>query len=610
MTPQAPDKWMTYVRGRISAFAAHPPFDSPPVHRAVSGIPPEILGKIFLHCLPPGKWGSFSASDAPWVLTKVCYSWREVALSTPLLWSRLPPLEPSGIAPWGRFWDRSGRSHWGSGYLRLLELHLKHSTAIALSLAFELSPNLDDAPFLPLITPHMSRAQHLKIAYHDGLLGKRINTTHKHFPLLESLELTCVYTNYAFQTPQGQLMTAPLEGVEFPWARLTQLTIQVSSSTQALALFRDCSSLEMCHLRPVLHSRHETSPALPELMTAHRRLRTLIIEDGSFSKDLLGRLVAPALSVFEFIQNNMFLKSRSRAILQLILLLITNSSAKLTSLTLRPWLHHDVRWSPQDLVDLSNALSPTITELDLDRLSDESLQCLAIKSDSPHGVLFPRLKRLVIRKPDESSESILLDMFYSRLYLAPNPSIIESASPLQHAELYTTFPGRYTPTCFGELHQGGPELCALVLQLRRAYLETVEFDREISKQAAEVIHHANEDIFPKQQELGYCEETSPAVQERFFQKLDAAFAALEMHRFAHATEILMNEIDTLMHWFSCVPETAFLHHPTYGFHTRATKLLEQWRPMLDEYSARDRWVCERDSTMTVFKLVYRRAMDL
>ncbi|KAF8872287.1 hypothetical protein BD779DRAFT_349390 [Infundibulicybe gibba] len=375
-------------------------------------------------------------------------------------------------------------------------------------------------------------------------------------------------------------------------------------------LFRACASLEMCHLQPVINSGRETSRTPPEPMVAHPRLRTLIVEDGPFSEGLLGRLVAPALSALEFIPNNMVLQSRSRVALQSILALITNSSAKLTSLILRPWLRRHFKWSPQDLVDLSDVLSPTITELVLDRLSDESLQCLAIKSDSPHGVLFPHLKRLVIREPDENSESILLDMFYSRLYLAPNPNIIENASPLQHAELYTTSPGRYTPTCFGELHQGGPELCALVLQLRRAYLETVEFDKEISTRAAEVIHHVNQDVFPKQQELGYCEGTSPGVQERFFQKLDEAFVALEMHCFTHATEILINEADTLMHGFSCVPETAFLHHSTYGFHTRATKLLERWRPMLDEYSARDRWVCERDCTMTMFKLVYRRTMDL
>ncbi|KAF8874613.1 hypothetical protein BD779DRAFT_249796 [Infundibulicybe gibba] len=103
-TPQAPDEWISYFRGQIGALEAHPsPFDSPPVHCAVFGIPPEILGEIFLHCLPPGKWGSFSASDPLWVLTKVCYSWREVALSMPLLWSKLPPSSLLGWHPAGVF---------------------------------------------------------------------------------------------------------------------------------------------------------------------------------------------------------------------------------------------------------------------------------------------------------------------------------------------------------------------------------------------------------------------------------------------------------------------------------------------------------------------------
>ncbi|KAF8874601.1 hypothetical protein BD779DRAFT_249504 [Infundibulicybe gibba] len=67
-----------------------PAYPSPLVRYAVSRLPPEILGEIFLHCLPLGKRGTFSTRHAPWLLTKVCRSWRKVALSTPLLWSRFP----------------------------------------------------------------------------------------------------------------------------------------------------------------------------------------------------------------------------------------------------------------------------------------------------------------------------------------------------------------------------------------------------------------------------------------------------------------------------------------------------------------------------------------
>ncbi|KAF8874591.1 hypothetical protein BD779DRAFT_1678657 [Infundibulicybe gibba] len=392
----------------------------------------SIRGNILV--LPTaGEWGSFSARDAPWLLTKVCHSWREVALSTPLLWLRLPMLKPSGRASWGR-----------SCRLQLLELYLKNSAGAALSLAFGLSPNPGDTPFLPLIAPHLSQAQHLKITYHNGVLGKNTYVTHKHFPLLKSLELGCVYMSHAFQTPQAQSMTTPLEGIEFPWAQLTQVSIQISSSTEALALFRDCTSLE-------------------------------------------------------------------------------NSSAKLTSLT----LHSCISSSPQDLIDLS-AVAPTITELDIHGLSDESLQHLTIKSNSPHGVLFPHLTRLVMTLA-ACSESVILDMFYSRLYLAPNPNIINNISSLQHVELYESSFCRRMPIYFGESHQDRPELNRLFLQLQFIYSTAVGFDKTSEKWVAESIHNINQSAFPEQKQLGYCEGTSSTVQHITTPAVPPALLPLDHH---------------------------------------------------------------------------------
>ncbi|KAF8874612.1 hypothetical protein BD779DRAFT_249795 [Infundibulicybe gibba] len=230
---------------------------------------------------------------------------------------------------------------------------------------------------------------------------------------------------------------------------------------------------------------------------------------------------------------------------------------------------------PQDLVDLST-LIPTVAELDLQGFREDSLRLLAIKSNSPHGILFPRLTRLVIRNPC-ASELALSDMFYSRLHLASNVSIIENVALLQHAELHLPSAGRSSePTYFGELYQDRPELHAFISQLRYVYSETVGLGKEVSGQAAEVIHRINRYGFPKP-ELGYCKETStkqaysprnipllPLPQQSFFQKLDVAFTALERYRMTYA-DILINGAVSLMRGFSCVPETSFLHHPTYKF---------------------------------------------
>ncbi|KAJ7152914.1 hypothetical protein C8R46DRAFT_1228473 [Mycena filopes] len=60
-----------------------------PVHR----LPVELLGEIFLACLPPDKYTRANAKLAPLVVSWVCTSWRNIALSLPKLWSSLA-LEP------------------------------------------------------------------------------------------------------------------------------------------------------------------------------------------------------------------------------------------------------------------------------------------------------------------------------------------------------------------------------------------------------------------------------------------------------------------------------------------------------------------------------------
>ncbi|KAF8870920.1 hypothetical protein BD779DRAFT_1478548 [Infundibulicybe gibba] len=429
----------------------------------------------------------------------VCQSWREVALSTSLLWSRLPFLSEE------EDWEED------SGLLRLLELHLENSTRTALGVGFKLSfSDPDGAPFLPLITPHLSRSQHLNIRHHHELPNHESNITHKHFPLLKSLELTCFCPPWA---SQDQLATTALGGIEFPWEQLTQLTIKIHSSAEALALLQDCGSLEVCHFVSNNYSGAETPPTLPKSKTVHSRLRTLIIEDSPFTAELLG-----------------------------------NSSAKLNSFALRY-----IECSHQDLADISAAI-PMVIELNLEGLDEESLRLLAASPDSSHGVLFPRLKRLVIRRP-LASDSALRDIFYSRLYLAPNLNIIENTSPLQHAELHLqSVDCCGTPTYFGESHQNKHKLFRLVSRLQWIYSRTTRFDKEILGQAAEVIHHVNRDAFPEQGELGYCEvlfsqqadspraivhaPPLPLPQQSFFQKLDAAFAALEGYQITHALDIL------------------------------------------------------------------------
>ncbi|KAF8870930.1 hypothetical protein BD779DRAFT_1806100, partial [Infundibulicybe gibba] len=416
--------------------------------------------------MPPGEWGSFSSCDAPLLLIKVCHSWREVALSTPSLWSRLPSLHQV----------------LKGSHLQLLNLYLENSAGTALSIQFRLPQDPDGAHFLPLITPYLSQSRHLNIVYFNDLPDPEPFIAHTHFPLLNILELSCQSSeNPASQIFQGQPTIMGPRGIRFPWAQLTQLTIEFYNTMEILTLLRSCSSLEIFRLRISRHARPETSHIPLEQKAVHRHLRTISFEDDSCITDpfegLLGRLITPALSTLKFIQSEVVHWVEHRT-MQSILSFIRDSSAGLASLTLT-----GILFSPQQLIDLST-LIPMVTELDLYGISGDSFQLLTIKSDSPHDILFPRLERLVIRHHSathwgsDSGLSHCSDMFHSRLYLAPNTVIIENMSPLQHAELHLASLVNHALLGFDGLDQlGNHSLQGLIRSLRRVYLGTMGFNK-------------------------------------------------------------------------------------------------------------------------------------
>ncbi|KAF8205656.1 hypothetical protein K438DRAFT_517563 [Mycena galopus ATCC 62051] len=59
-----------------------------PVSRRVLALPLEILSEIFAYCVPD-EFITPNLTTAPLVLCGLCRQWREVAISTPELWSSL-----------------------------------------------------------------------------------------------------------------------------------------------------------------------------------------------------------------------------------------------------------------------------------------------------------------------------------------------------------------------------------------------------------------------------------------------------------------------------------------------------------------------------------------
>ncbi|KAF8990523.1 hypothetical protein BDQ17DRAFT_367462 [Cyathus striatus] len=57
----------------------------------------DIVEEIFLACLPEDRNPYVNATEAPMLLTRICSSWRRIALSTPRIWSAIHIVLPNII---------------------------------------------------------------------------------------------------------------------------------------------------------------------------------------------------------------------------------------------------------------------------------------------------------------------------------------------------------------------------------------------------------------------------------------------------------------------------------------------------------------------------------
>jgi hypothetical protein len=55
----------------------------------VRRLSPDVLHEIFFHCLPTHHNPVMKSSESPLLLTRICSSWRAIALSSPRIWSKI-----------------------------------------------------------------------------------------------------------------------------------------------------------------------------------------------------------------------------------------------------------------------------------------------------------------------------------------------------------------------------------------------------------------------------------------------------------------------------------------------------------------------------------------
>jgi hypothetical protein len=203
-------------------------------------LPNEITSEIFIHFLPViPLFPSGSGILSPTVLTRVCRTWRDIALTTPALWSAILVSPDEKMMPTD---------------LLLSWLARSGSYPLSIRIGACLDARHDLNPFLEAIAPHSARWEHLDLtispsylAFFTGPMGllrsvKLIFTSENTFP-----------SNVTAFPELPLLRTATLDYVTastviLPWAQLTSLTLNVLLPAEYVPILNQTINLVQCEL--------------------------------------------------------------------------------------------------------------------------------------------------------------------------------------------------------------------------------------------------------------------------------------------------------------------------------------------------------------------------
>lgn len=293
---------------------------------------PEILQEIFCHCLPVAHNAILDARSPPLLLGQVCSQWRQIAYSTPRLWTSIHisarPIHLRNFTGSSRTIARKDAiSAW-----------LSRSGVLPLSISMYCnglgtsrtgSPiNSEVQPYLDVIVSHARRWKiiHFTLRYFDWA-PFFAEFAASDFPSLESLHIDGDY-DMDLTPPSPIDLVAPLKGdnilqapllrvlslptytphvfdLGLQWKNITGLNLGNSSLllgeiSRALTL---CPNLEFCSVSPLPGPRYLTLTGSPSPYDMAEvvlpRLQTLVVVNRSgideTSRRLFSCLSAPAL---------------------------------------------------------------------------------------------------------------------------------------------------------------------------------------------------------------------------------------------------------------------------------------------------------------------------
>lgn len=334
-------------------------------------LPHELLSEIFIHCLPPFPT-RISPSDAPLLLEQICRRWRDIARSTPTLWSSIClPLDPQMISfaiEVARTWPaRSGI--FPLSIVLGVGLHHNH-----------VGEELETHPALPILFSNSGRwvdlGLHLPAAWVVSF-----DEVKERLPLLQKLTLSgglsgrCMAFEHAKMLRTLDLDTMiDVNDVAVPWGNLTKFITRGRSTHQLADTLRICFNLVECELKGVT-GIYFNAPVIEEFTLVH--LQTLQIGIVAWTPDLFDSLTLPSLRSIDLkllTDNYDYLDWDSRSA---FLTMLSRSGSILQSLSLDG---SDIRMYEVDLLACLKA-APSLVRLiikdnDLDALTDSVLKAL------------------------------------------------------------------------------------------------------------------------------------------------------------------------------------------------------------------------------------------
>ncbi|KAF7376630.1 hypothetical protein MSAN_00079800 [Mycena sanguinolenta] len=468
---QALDK-LTAERHALGAYVdAHKALLSP-----VRRLPLDIIGLIFMACLPTHRNCVMSAKEAPVLLGRICSSWRAISLSTPRLWSRLHIVGPT------RFNSVSSEDHHAKVAQRLevadawlrrsgtcplsislegkLDLSVQASPFRGPAMAMRRYPLLSSSPFLEVLLPFASRWQHMDLVLSPGSHKALSGLIEDDVPLLSHLRIFLgpEARDISFLTQLGILHAPNLTSfsvvgdqmnflhLPLRWHQLTALSFDGTSNVRAtqagqtpetvLTILSRCPQLRTVHF--LIHDSAELqlSDVVVECSFLHTVDLHCVGNPLHTAGLLLSRLWLPSFRNFKLdgIEHVGFQRIRAQRLRAQRLLAQTTASAKLLRSSIAESTHLEsisldsAVFSTPDLIHFLLGLPPTVLRLEIAEplpvpgqatfrgritLDDGVMKVLDASSEGPTPC--PALEELVVIACRAVSDKALLSFIKSRL---------------------------------------------------------------------------------------------------------------------------------------------------------------------------------------------------